>query len=94
LDDFDTSIEDAEILSNYEEIIVKNKKNIYPNPSSGSIRILGIYEEKAYKIYNLIGAEVTKGSINSNEKIEIQHLKKELYFLKLENKKPIRFIKK
>ena len=94
LDDFDTSIEDAEILSNYEEIIVKNKKTIYPNPSSGSIRILGIYEEKSYKIYNLIGAEVIKGSINSNEKIEIQHLKKGLYFLKLENENPIKFIKK
>ena len=94
LDDFDTSIEDAEILSNYEEIIVKNKKTIYPNPSSGSIRILGIYEKQAYKIYNLMGAEVLKGSINFNENIEIQHLKRGLYFLKLENGNPIKFIKK
>ena len=93
LDDFETSIESTEPLSN-EEIIVKNKKTIYPNPSSGSITILGIYEEKSYKIYNLIGAEVIKGSINSNEKIEIQHLKKGLYFLKLENENPIKFIKK
>jgi len=94
LDDFDTSIEDAEILSNYEEIIVKNKKTIYPNPSSGSIRILGIYEKQAYKIYNLMGAKVLKGSINFNENIEIQHLKRGLYFLKLENGNPIKFIKK
>ena len=28
--------------------------------------------KQAYKIYNLMGAEVIKGSINSNEKIEIR----------------------
>ena len=47
-----------------------------------------------YKIYNLIGAKVIKGFINFNETIEIQHLKKGLYFLKFENEKPIKFIKK
>ena len=93
LDDFDTSIESAEPLSN-EEIIVKNKNTIYPNPSSGSITILGIYEKQAYKIYNLMGAEVLKGSINFNENIEIQHLKRGLYFLKLENGNAIKFIRK
>ena len=94
LDDFETSIESTESLSNHEEKIAKNKKTIYPNPSSGSITIQGIYEENAYKIYNLIGAKVIKGFINFNETIEIQHLKKGLYFLKFENEKPIKFIKK
>jgi hypothetical protein len=93
LDDFETSIESTEPLSN-EEIIVKNKKTIYPNPSSGSIRILGIYEEKSYKIYNLMGAEVIKGSINFNENIEIRNLTEGLYFLKLENGNTLKFIKK
>ena len=41
-----------------------------------------------------MGAEVLKGSINFNENIEIQHLKRGLYFLKLENENPIKFIKK
>jgi hypothetical protein len=93
LDDFETSIENAEILSNYEEIL-KNKKTIYPNPSSRSIKIQGIYKEQAYKIYSLIGAEVLRGSINFNENIEIHNLKKGLYFLKLENGNAIKFFKK
>ena len=91
LDDFETSIESAEPLSN-EEIILKNI--IYPNPSSGSITILGIYEKQTYKIYNLMGAEVLKGSINFNENIEISNLTKGLYFLKLENGNTLKFIKK
>jgi len=94
LDDFETSIESTEPLSNYEEIIVKNKNIIYPNPSSGSITILGIYEKQAYKIYNLMGAEVLKGSINFNENIEIRNLTEGLYFLKLENGNTLKFIKK
>ena len=93
LDDFETSIESTEPLSYYEEIL-KTKKTIYPNPSSRSITIKGIYKEQAYKIYNLIGAEVLKGIINFNENIEIHNLKKGLYFLKLENGNTIKFIKK
>jgi endoglucanase len=93
LDDFETSIESTEPLSYYEEIF-KTKKTIYPNPSSRSITIKGIYKEQAYKIYNLIGAEVLKGIINFNENIEIHNLKKGLYFLKLENGNTIKFIKK
>ena len=93
LDDFETSIESTEPLSYYEEIL-KNKKNIYPNPSSRSIKIQGIYKEQTYKIYNLIGAEVLRGSINFNENIEIHNLKKGLYFLKLKNGDAIKFIKK
>ena len=94
LDDFETSIESTESLSNHEEKIAKNKKTIYPNPSSGSITILGIYEKQAYKIYNLMGAEVLKGSINFNENIEIRNLTEGLYFLKLENGNTLKFIKK
>jgi len=93
LDDFETSIESTEPLSYYEEIL-KNKKYIYPNPSSRSIKIQGIYKEQTYKIYNLIGAEVLRGSINFNENIEIHNLKKGLYFLKLKNGDAIKFIKK
>lgn len=93
LDDFETSIESTEPLSYYEEIF-KTKKTIYPNPSSRSIKIQGIYKEQTYKIYNLIGAEVLRGSINFNENIEIHNLKKGLYFLKLENGNTIKFIKK
>ena len=72
----------------------KPKLSIYPNPSSRSIKIQGIYKEQTYKIYNLIGAEVLRGSINFNENIEIHNLKKGLYFLKLKNGDAIKFIKK
>ena len=85
-----------ELQSTKEQLeeILKNKRYIYPNPSSRSIKIQGIYKEQTYKIYNLIGAEVLRGSINFNENIEIHNLKKGLYFLKLKNGDAIKFIKK
>ena len=93
LDDFETSIENSEILSIDNETELSKKKNIYPNPSSKFITISGIQKEQSYKIYTLLGVEVVKGLINVNETIDIQNFRKGLYLLKLENDKPMKFIK-
>ena len=93
LDDFETSIENSEILSIDNETELIKKKNIYPNPSSKFITISGIQKEQAYKIYTLLGVEIVKGLINVNETIDVQNFRKGLYLLKLENDKPIKFIK-
>lgn len=67
---------------------------IYPNPSSNYIEILNIINSENYKIYNLIGTEVLKGTINNNnQRIDIQNLISGLYFLKFENGNTIKFIK-
>ena len=55
-------------LNNFEYDLV-----IIDSFSSRSIKIQGIYKEQTYKIYNLIGAEVLRGSINFNENIEIHN---------------------
>ena len=63
----------------------------YPNPSSVFINISGLTNTENYKIYTIIGSEIFTGTISESEKINIQNLTNGLYFLKLENKKVIKF---
>ena len=66
---------------------------VFPNPSNKSITIHGLTKKEKYKIYNTIGREMNSGSINNNDKIDIQHLTNGLYFLKFDNGNTIKFIK-
>lgn len=88
---------------NYESAISLSTKSfeskkevvkLFPNPSTDYIELSGLTESQDYKIYNILGVLVKKGSITSNEKIEIQNLPNAFYFLKLESGKTIKFKKK
>ncbi|QCE40030.1 T9SS type A sorting domain-containing protein [Psychroserpens sp. NJDZ02] len=72
---------------------VKNKINIYPNPSQNQIKISGINTLEPYTIYNAIGKEISKGKVSKNEEIDIKAFSKGLYFLKLDNGNTLKFIK-
>jgi len=67
--------------------------SIFPNPTSDFLTISNLKNTVGYIIINQLGQEVLKDSINNNEKIDIKNLKNGLYFLKVENKSAIKFIK-
>ena len=64
---------------------IKGDLTIFPNPSSDFIEIFGLTKTERYKIYNIIGVLVNSGNVSKNDKINIQHLRKGIYFLKLDN---------
>ena len=82
-----------EVLSTEENEIIANKLTVYPNPSSDFIKINGLTEIENYGIYNVLGAQMLKGSVSNNQEINIQDLTNGLYFLKFENRNTIKFVK-
>ncbi|NQY28862.1 MAG: T9SS type A sorting domain-containing protein [Flavobacteriaceae bacterium] len=67
--------------------------NLYPNPSLNDIQVSGLTKTENYIIYNIIGAKVREGAIAPNERMNIQNLRAGMYFFKMENRNPIKFIK-
>jgi hypothetical protein len=70
-----------------------NKLYIYPNPSRNFIQISGLTISQNYKFYNILGTEISNGTISDDKKIDIQNFTNGLYFLKLDNANAIKFIK-
>ncbi|MFY8109032.1 MAG: T9SS type A sorting domain-containing protein [Bacteroidia bacterium] len=70
---------------------------LYPNPTTGIIRIEGQipYSERYYQIFDITGKLVTSGISNSDSSINLSHISKGMYFLELNDLKikPIKFIK-
>lgn len=67
--------------------------NISPNPSRHFIQVSGLKKTEYYRIYNILGKEVSKGLISENETINIQNLKNGLYLLKINNTGSKKFLK-
>ncbi|PHS05740.1 MAG: hypothetical protein COA88_11780 [Kordia sp.] len=72
----------------------KTSIGLYPNPSLNYMLVSGLTKTENYNIYNIIGAKVWKGAISPNERINIQNLRAGMYFFKMDNRNPIKFIKK
>lgn len=73
---------------------INNSVQLYPNPASNFIQISSLNKIENYKIFDVLGSEMKTGIIGDKMKINIQSLTNGLYFLKLENGKSIKFIKK
>ncbi|OEK07655.1 hypothetical protein A8C32_16885 [Flavivirga aquatica] len=73
-----------------------NFKNVFlsPNPSNNFIKLSGLVKSENYKVYDYLGKELLRGSIENKEKIDVQNLKNGLYFMKFQNGNIIKFIKK
>lgn len=71
-----------------------NAIKIYPNPATEIINIKKLKNVESYKIYNLLGSQISNGTISENGQIDIKNLSKGLYFLKFSNGSTIKFIKK
>jgi hypothetical protein len=84
---------DCSMLLNVNESTYEAGIDIYPNPASDFIKLKQLKSLKEYRIYNILGAEVLKGTISPNEVINISELKNGLYFLKVEKYNSLKFIK-
>jgi hypothetical protein len=78
---------------NTNEFELDNKVNLFPNPSSEFIQFSGLTTKVNYTIYNILGKEVKNGIISNQEKVEVKNLNNGLYFLRLDNRNTIKFIK-
>ncbi len=68
--------------------------DLYPNPAKNFVKINGLKTNEKYAIYNILGAVVKSGTIANNEEISIAGLTNGMYFLKLEDNRTLKFIKK
>jgi len=70
-----------------------NTIKLFPNPTTEHIQISGLKNTENYSIHNVIGSEISKGSISIDEKIEVKNYSNGVYFLKFENGNTLKFIK-
>jgi hypothetical protein len=68
--------------------------SIYPNPTEDYIRFSELNSPQKYIIYDFLGKEIIKGTINKNEKVDVKRLKSGIYFILTETGKRIKFIRK
>jgi FG-GAP-like repeat/Secretion system C-terminal sorting domain len=84
----------ASITSSVSKPIASNPRiSLVPNPAVNAINISGLNHSENYIIFSISGSEVKKGVVTNNQKIEIQDLTSGIYYLTLENKETIKFLK-
>lgn len=79
-----------------QHLAATNEVKIYPNPTTGVVNISLKDADKAahVKIVNSIGQVVHQSTISKdNNQINIQHYNAGLYFIQIDNNKPVRLIK-
>lgn len=72
---------------------LKNKINIYPNPSTDFIKVEGLSAETEFQIFSTSGVLVKSGKTKNAENIHVKNLAKGIYLLKLEAGKTLKFVK-
>lgn len=75
----------------YDETL--NKVLLYPNPSTGYIKLKGLSKTMDYTIYNMFGTEMQYGTIKDEELILLENISGGIYMIKLDNKYFIKFKK-
>lgn len=72
----------------------KEVNEIYPNPASNFITITNLEKEENITITNSLGQIIKTLKVNSNGVINIEDIKTGIYYIKLENFKTYKLIKK
>jgi len=74
----------------------KLDKNItlFPNPSSDFIQVSNLIEIENFKIFNILGVLIKKGTISNSSEIDIKNFDNGLYFLKFDKGNTLTFLKK
>ncbi len=68
--------------------------SVFPNPATHLLQISNSNKESEYKILNLQGERVKNGVILNENSIDISELDSGIYFIKVDEQKSIKFIKK
>ncbi|MCK9480204.1 MAG: T9SS type A sorting domain-containing protein [Bacteroidia bacterium] len=70
--------------------------SLYRNPANNILHIAGLIENNLYRIYNMLGVEVSTGYSNGNS-LYVADLPKGVYLLQIQTKSSVlqsRFVKK
>lgn len=57
---------------------------LFPNPTSDAIYLIGLEQSVYYELFNLIGNKIGEGSLDPNDYIDIAFLSKGIYILRFE----------
>ena len=93
--DFDGKYTYSKIQAVNFDDVLKPDFNIYPNPASTFVQIKGKdIKGKSVKIYDITGKLlITFEKLKSFEKLNISNLQKGMYFVTINNSKPVKLIK-
>lgn len=80
------------VLSTGDLVPLKSIK-VYPNPASEFIKLTGLDKSEKYKIYNILGSEISDGNLSNEEKLDVRDFPNGLYFLKFDNGNTLKFLK-
>lgn len=59
--------------------------DVYPNPTTDFVKIGGVGEGVRFKLFDILGAEIQEGVLDSNKSIDMSKMTAGTYFLKVEN---------
>jgi len=62
--------------------------SIYPNPVLDNLQIIGIIDDKEYRILNVLGKEMLRGIVPIDGIIEVSILPRGFYILHIESNTP------
>lgn len=91
IDAFSAILEVLDIINNVE-INTENNILLYPNPAQNKLKLIGINSGDYYEIFDNNGLKVKAG--NYQNEINISELISGIYFIKINNKKAMKFIVK
>lgn len=86
-------ISKVENVLGLDEVSLKNKITLYPNPAHSVIQISNLETSLTYSIYNLIGAKMMDGTMLPNESINVEGLATGVYIFKTQDGKTMKFVK-
>ncbi|WP_420572650.1 LamG-like jellyroll fold domain-containing protein [Kordia sp.] len=66
---------------------------VFPNPTKDRFQISGLMQPVRYTLYDISGRLVQTGATSENNSINIQHLSKGMYVLKLDDYKTLKIVK-
>lgn len=77
-----------------DDFAIQKGLKLYPNPANSYIEISGIEGASEYIIFDVNGRKIKSGELMSDtSKIDIQHLEKGVYFIKIDGTINLKFIK-
>ena len=80
-------------LSIDDDFAMNHSIKFHPNPTNDFIQVSGLNNADNFVVFDVLGAEVFKGVVSLDGKIDVQKLTDETYFLKMNNHSAIKFIK-
>lgn len=78
-------------INNISEILEKNKIKIYPNPFIDKIKVLNFQGNEVFKLSNQLGQIIYEGQSIEGE--DFSELPEGIYFLKIEQKDQMQYLK-